>query len=123
MLNICMDLNIFLLLLVKHAIADIGIQSMQGTLNKHNYRGKRAHLHYGTHGIGTALVFLICGIGPITALIAGAIDWIAHWHIDYVKTSAIKSWSVEKNTVKFWWITSIDQALHYLTYYMLIILL
>lgn len=123
MLNIRMDLNIFLLLLVKHAFVDIGIQSMQGTLNKQNYRSKRAHLHYGTHGIGTVLVFLVCGIGPITALIAGAIDWIAHWHIDYVKTSAIKSWSVQKNTVKFWWITSADQALHYLTYYMLIILL
>ena len=121
-LNICMDLNILLLLLVKHAIIDMPIQRMHGPLNKANWRSKKAHLHYGGHAFGTFLVFIMF-VGPITALIAGAIDWILHWHIDWLKSNSIKDLNIESHSVAWWWITAADQSLHYLSYFLIVILL
>ena len=64
--------------MIKHAIVDVGIQRQIGWMGKEHYWWKKPHLHYGGHGIGTALVLLPGGIAP--ALIAGALDWIyASW--------------------------------------------
>jgi hypothetical protein len=118
-----MDLNIFILLLIKHAIVDIGIQRMQTNLNKISYKSHRAHYHYGSHGLGTFIVFMLF-TGPVTALIAGLLDWVAHWHIDWAKHTILKKLpTVKSHSISWWWVTAIDQIFHYLTYYLLVILL
>lgn len=114
-----MELILFLCLLLKHAIVDIGIQAYQPNLSKATYTSLRAHYHYAPHGAGTFLAFAIF-VDPVTALIAGAIDWIAHWHIDFVKSSVVKHGNLEKYKPKWFWATTVDQMLHYATYYLLV---
>jgi len=117
-----MELSFFLALLIKHAIVDIGIQGMQGHLNKANYYSKLAQYHYGLHGIATFFVALVF-VGPVTALIAGALDWLAHWHIDFVKSTLVKKLPYKKYGKVWLWLTGLDQMCHYLTYYLIILLL
>ena len=117
-----MELTFFLALLIKHAIVDIGIQGMQGPLNKANYYSKLAQYHYGLHGIATFFVALMF-VGPVTALLAGIIDWLAHWHIDFVKSTLVKRSPYVKYGKVWLWLTSIDQLCHYITYYSIIVLL
>lgn len=116
-----MELTFLLALLWKHAVVDIGIQRLQGNLHKYNYRSKRAQQHYGAHGIATFLVALFF-VGPITALIAGVFDWIAHWHIDYAKSNTMMRFEINSTNQAYWWMLTLDQMLHYLTYYLIILL-
>ena len=80
-----MEVDFLFLLILKHAIADVGIQRHLGIQKKHEWLSKKAQLHYLTHGIGTFIV--LSPIDLIVALIAGIVDWIAHWHIDFIKTN------------------------------------
>ena len=116
-----MELTLFLFLLWKHAIVDIVIQRKQGRLHKYNYRSKRAHYHYGAHGIATVLVMLFFA-GPITAIVAGILDWIAHWHIDFCKSRYMMIKHINSQQLIYWGLLTIDQMLHYLTYYLIILL-
>ena len=120
-LNISMELTLLLFLLLKHAVVDIGLQRHQGQLFKANYRSKRAQYHYIPHGIGTFVAFIFF-TGPITAIIAGILDWLAHWQIDFLKSSAVKHLKIVPQSKQWWWLTTVDQILHYLTYYLIILL-
>jgi len=116
------DTFFILLLLIKHAFIDIGLQRVLGPTNKHIYTSKRAHWHYGHHGVGTMLVAFMF-LGPLTALIAGAIDWIVHWHIDHTKAKINEKFNLNSSHATYWWLVSLDQALHYVTYVALVMLL
>lgn len=117
-----MELTLLFFLLLKHAIVDIGLQRMQGDLFKATYSSRRAHYHYIAHGIGTTIAFIIL-TGPLIALLAGIVDWLAHWHIDFVKSSIVKHFNIKSQSIQWWWVTTVDQMFHYTTYYLLIILL
>jgi len=117
-----MELTLLFFLLLKHAVVDIGIQRHQGQLFKADYRSKRAHYHYIPHGIGTFLAFILF-MGPVTAIVAGILDWLAHWHIDFAKSRAVKHLKIKPQSDQWWWLTTVDQMLHYTTYYLLVVLL
>lgn len=116
-----MELTLLLCLLWKHAIVDIGVQRLQGNLHKYNYTSKLAQQHYGAHGIGTFIIMLFFA-GPVTAILAGAFDWIAHWHIDYAKSQTNMRLNLNSTNQAYWWLLSLDQILHYTTYYLITIL-
>ena len=115
-----MELVFFLALLIKHAIVDVGIQRQLGWLGKEHYWRKRPHLHYGGHGIGTAIVLLSSGIVP--AVIAGALDWVLHWHIDCAKAKINNYLEIDASNKTYWWLLTLDQICHYLTYFIIVIL-
>ena len=72
---------------------------------------------YGT----LALVFLLVDLR--TACIAMVLDYVAHWHIDFLKhrTQVYMNW--HKQDKAWWWLAAIDQLLHFATYYLLVIYL
>jgi hypothetical protein len=105
-------------LIVKHAIVDVGIQRHLGYQKKHIYFSPRAQLHYLGHGIGTFLVLCLGGI--YIALIAGIIDYIAHWHIDCTKTRINNRFELAQADLGYWWLLTVDQLLHYSTYFLII---
>jgi hypothetical protein len=116
-INNCMDLYFFLLL-VKHAIVDVGIQRHLGWMGKEKYFSKLAQMHYVGHGIGTFLV--LSGTGIVPALIAGVVDWWCHWQIDYTKSRINHTYKITASNKIYWWILTIDQLLHYLTYLIIV---
>ena len=115
-----MEIVFFFGLMIKHAIVDVGIQRQIGWMGKEHYWWKKPHLHYGGHGIGTALVLLPSGIAP--ALIAGALDWIVHWHVDCAKSKLNNYLEIDSSSYTYWWLLTLDQILHYTTYFIIIVL-
>jgi len=121
-ISIYMDLLLFLCLLTKHAIADLALQRYLSNTQKSNYYSYRAQYHYGQHAIGTFIVCLFF-FGPITAVVAGLLDWVAHWHIDFIKHRINNRLKLSSTSNGYWWLNSIDQIAHFTTYFLIIILL
>lgn len=111
-------MDFLLLLLIKHAIVDLGIQAQLDKIDKSRYIGN-GHEHYLHHGIGTMVVagfFLPIEIGLICAFV----DYFLHWHIDYTKHKFNRLLKIESRTPAWWWTNVIDQCLHFLTYYLIV---
>ena len=118
-----MELLLLFLLIVKHCVTDLGIQSQLlwgKTVNKKYYFG--CHSHYLHHAIGTFIVFALLTDWK-TTLLATVIDYIVHWHIDFVKYQINNHLELKRSDKLYWWTATLDQLLHFLTYYLLVIFL
>ena len=114
-------MELLLLLLIKHAIFDLAIQrwhGWEGIGPKYYWLRLKSQKHYIEHGLGTLLVFMLF-VDPYTALQAALCDWIAHWHIDWMKSNTNKYFGWREKDQGFWVLVTIDQALHYTTYILL----
>lgn len=108
-------MEFFLLLLIKHAIVDLGVQSQLTGIDKSRYFGN-GHEHYLHHGMATLIVAALC-LPIIPAIIIVIFDYIIHWHIDYTKHKFNRLCRIESRTPAWWWTNVIDQCLHFSTYY------
>jgi len=116
-----METDLLFALIIKHVICDLGLQSQflwGQTHNKQHYFG--CHLHYFHHGLGTLIVALFF-VQPLLALTLSLIDYVAHWNIDFLKHRISNALGKTRKDKMFWWINSIDQGLHFLTYYLLVV--
>lgn len=107
-------MNIFLVLMLKHFIVDIGIQMHTPSAPKNFYFS--GHRHYLEHGVGAfiACIFVV----PVQFAVAIAvIDYVLHWHTDWSKWHLNKFIGAETRTSKWWWIMVLDQCVHTLCYY------
>lgn len=115
-----MDTTIFLFtLLVKHAFCDLYLQFKKTPMDKTRYIGE-CHSHYFDHSI---LTFIICYIFLIPieySIFLCLVDYILHWHIDFVKTKIMKFLKIEHNSVIYWLFQTVDQILHYSTYLLIV---
>jgi len=118
-LNIFM-LECFMLLGVKHTFADLWLQFFLGKQNKTSYFGN-AHLHYAHHGVGTLLV-MFWFVPWHLAIACALFDYILHWHIDWAKTNYQNFMNITRNSNAghFWFVQSVDQSLHFATYYIIV---
>jgi hypothetical protein len=107
------------LLLWKHAFVDLPLQRQLGPLEKQIYFGE-GHKHYVQHGIGTLLVS-IPFFSFQTVILIAILDYIAHWHIDYFKHIITKNkyYPISERSIQWWYLTALDQALHFSTYILL----
>ena len=111
-------MDFFLMLIIKHAIVDLGIQSQLNNIRKEYYLGN-GHVHYIQHGIGTLVVAALF-LPVIPAILCAIADYVIHWHIDYSKYKVNKFFNIESRTTAWWWVNTMDQCLHFFTYYYLI---
>ena len=101
---------------VKHFIADGPLQTKHMVERKSIYGAGAGVAHAAIHAAGTALVLVVAlGLAPIAALLA-LLDFVIHYHVDYLKENLVKwaGWTVKDGP--FWWALSADQTLHQLTY-------
>ena len=112
-------MDFFLLLLIKHALVDLGIQSQLKGINKSNYFGN-GHVHYIHHGIGTIVVAGLF-LPAVPAIFCAIVDYLIHWHIDFTKHKVNKILKIESRTRAWWWTNVMDQILHFTTYYYIVI--
>ena len=117
-----MDVILLLsLLMIKHAFADMFLQTFHSGVNKSNYFGN-GQRHYIEHGVLTFLVVLL--FAPIQIALAVAfLDYVLHWQIDFIKSFVVKKFNIDRNSGLFWRIQSIDQLCHYMTYSLIVYLL
>jgi Protein of unknown function (DUF3307) len=104
-------------LLFKHALADFLLQTDRIFREKGRYGAPGGVQHALIHILLTAPVFLLFpggGAGLAALLLAG--EFLAHYHIDWLKEQIVKHEGWSPNDTVFWWALGIDQLLHGLTY-------
>jgi|TARA_B110000503_G_scaffold130324_1_gene203572 hypothetical protein len=114
----------FFLLIVKHAIADLWLQSTL-TDSKHGTKLEltkpRLWIHCSHHAVLTFVIaLLLVGIGK--AIMLAALDFVVHFIIDYVKHRVAVRNGVTIKSQKYWEYATIDQIAHYTTYFVLVLL-
>ncbi len=115
-------MEIFLLLMVKHAIVDLGFQPFGLGATKLHYFGWPAHKqHYIPHGVLTMLVMALYTDVEVSVLL-GLLDYVLHWHTDYFKTNIREYFGWKSNQRQFWVLNMFDQILHFLGYYLIIMI-
>jgi hypothetical protein len=109
-----------LILQFKHFIADFVLQTPYQFLNKGKYGHPGGVIHAAIHALGSIIAFLV--IRPSLALGAAIVigEFIAHYHIDWLKERTVKvnQWVFPQS--EFWWTFGADQALHQVTYVVIV---
>lgn len=111
-------LYLLVLLQLKHWYVDFVNQTMEEVNSKGIYLDWQGMKHSIKHGIGTTMcIWIIVGWESVEwAVFFGVLDYLAHYHIDWLKMN-INKWrnlSVDKN--EFWLWLGADQLAHQLTY-------
>lgn len=107
-------------LFIKHFICDFPLQACPWMYrNKGTYGHPGGLTHSALHGIGTFTVLAFwLGMG---AWIYALIDFITHYHIDWVKMNTSKKFNLKADNSEWFWIfLGFDQLLHHLTYFAII---
>jgi hypothetical protein len=112
-----MTLTVFLLLAlfgIKHFIADFVMQYDYMVRDKGIYGAEGGLHHAATHACWTFLILIPFIRSPEQLLILPLVDFIAHYHIDWVKQQVNQGYTYSD---RMWWVwLGVDQALNYLTY-------
>jgi len=115
---------IFFLLVVfqmKHLVVDFFLQNAY-MLAKFNVKGwfKPLMAHTGMHGTATLVIALLFGVDATTAIYIAMFDIIVHTVVDKLKVEFSRDYDKNKDK-EFWWWLGIDQMLHHLTHYTIIL--
>jgi len=113
-------LLVFILLMLKHTIADYFLQRMWMIRDKSEYGAPGGIAHASSHAIGTALVLMPFLVSNFLAAILAIIDGVIHYHIDYVKSNIWKKYKLTDRQTYYWILQGVDQYLHFLTYALII---
>jgi len=108
-------LQLLVLLQIKHWFIDFVNQSDKEVASKGNYGEFDGLWHSIKHGVLTALcVFFITGLPYIFyAIIMGVIDFVAHYHIDWLK---MNYGNRDIKSPTFWNHLGLDQMAHQMVY-------
>jgi hypothetical protein len=104
---------ILALLQIKHWLVDFVLQTDEEIRWKGQYFDWRGAKHSVKHGATTGLVLLIMSIDLTWAVWLSLLDFVAHYHIDWIKMN----WGNQDiRTPQFWQHLGLDQMAHQLTY-------
>ncbi len=110
------------MLVVKHALADLVLQSRLTSGDKSNLKSLKGYVHAGDHGLLTFIVLLFFTSFQ-NSVVIGMLDYILHFLIDYIKTVYVRHFGVVTNSKTFWIIQGVDQIAHYSCYFLYVILI
>ena len=110
------------MLVIKHALADLVLQSRLTTGDKSNLKSPKGYIHAADHSL---LTFVVCIFftGILNAILIALLDFVLHFLIDYIKTHSVRRFNVQVNTSTFWVVQGIDQIAHYSCYFLYVLLL
>ena len=111
----------WLLFILKHFICDYLLQRKYQYINKHIYGHWGGVLHAVLHALFTG--FIIYFISPDATIPCAWFDFMAHYHIDWVKSLLNKKYELRPTNDYYWILLGADQTLHFLTYWILLFLL
>jgi hypothetical protein len=112
-----MNQTVFILLAlfgIKHFIADFLLQFPYMLRDKGTYLATGGIHHAATHASWTLLISVFFCHNGHDVITVAAFDWLAHYHIDYIKQQLNRGLTTADRM--FWVWLGADQALHYLTY-------
>lgn len=115
----------------KHYVVDFLWQPRYEWENKKYYMHPAGQVHALKQAIGTAIVFFFGSavfedhLNHAVYIVEAAfvIDWVLHYHIDYLKEKFIHYYKIGFKNPKYWAAFGFDQFLHHLTYIALVFFL
>ena len=110
------------MLVIKHALADLVLQSRLTSGDKSNLKSPKGYIHAADHSLLTFIVSMFF-TGVLNAILIALLDYILHFIIDYVKTKCVRHFEVVPNTRTFWIVQGVDQIAHYSCYFLYVILI
>ena len=111
-------------LLVKHAIADLAIQSFRKTPgDKSDLRSLKGYIHAADHAGLTFVAIALLTNNALMSISIALLDYVLHFIIDYIKTRIIKRYKWTTDQKAYWVTQAIDQILHYTCYLSYILIL
>lgn len=116
---IFLTLLLLALLQVKHWYVDFVNQTEEEVKHKGIYLDWRGAKHSLKHGLGTFLVVCLFA-SPDIALAMGCLDFLMHYHIDWVK---MNYGNRDITTPAFWNHLGLDQMAHQLGYLLIVFIL
>lgn len=113
-------ISLFFIFATKHFIFDFCYQPPYQYKNKGTYGHLGGIVHSGQHAFFSWIVLLYFASFPL-ALGLSLFEFIAHYHIDWLKMNInkIQGWACNTHN-EFWILTGLDQYLHYVTYIVMI---
>lgn len=108
------------LLFVKHWYVDFVNQTIEEVNSKGNYGELVGIEHSFKHGIGTLLVFLFFNVTLLDAMLLSLIDFVIHYHVDWLKININRKQNYTTETKEFWTWLGADQLAHSITYLFLV---
>jgi len=109
--------------LVKHMIADYYLQYSWMIKDKGTYNARGGIAHSGLHALLTFILLYLFGFGYFWSLLMAVLDYLLHYHIDFVKSNLWKRNNYGPNDQMYWVIHGTDQFLHMMTYILIIYIL
>ncbi len=110
------------MLVIKHALADLVLQSRLTSGDKSNLKSPKGYIHAADHAVLTFIVSLFF-TGILNAILIALLDYILHFIIDFVKTIFVRHYKVVTNSRSFWIVQGVDQIAHYSCYFLYVILI
>lgn len=104
------------LLQIKHMFADFYLQTPKMLSGRGEYLHMGRAQHAGVHVVGSVIVFLLFGAPLAFIAIVVALEWVAHFNIDYLKASYSDKKQLDPSQPAFWRAAGLDQFMHHLTY-------
>ena len=108
------------LLQAKHMFADYFLQTKMMLDGRETYIHFGRFLHAGVHAVGSLLVFAVIGAPLAFILPLILAEWVVHYHIDWLKGRYTAIQKLTPADAAFWRAAGVDQALHQLTYVVMI---
>jgi len=111
-----MALAVVALLLTKHFLFDFVFQTRFQLANKHVYGHPGGLAHAALHSLGTLSAFLIATPSWRVGAAILAMEFVAHYHIDWAKEQVLRRtrWSYADG--RYWAVFGGDQLIHSLGY-------
>jgi hypothetical protein len=106
---------VLLMLFIKHWICDFVWQTPDMIAAKGKYGAWKGVVHSSHHAVLTFVIFIAAGVR--FALMMALLDFILHYHIDYVK---VKYGESNMASSRFWKHFGLDQLAHYVTYLIIV---
>ena len=106
------ELLTLIALLIKHWYIDFVNQTTIEVRGKGSYGNIHGIMHSLKHGLFTSFIFVVIA-DPMPGLLIGFLDFILHYHIDWIK---MNFGNQNINDKKFWNHLGLDQLAHQLCY-------
>jgi len=109
-------LSSLVLLEIKHFVCDFVLQTAYLYRNKGIYGHPAGFIHAGLHAAGSLPAILILSHSAGLVAVILAVEFLVHYHVDWLKLYLDKHYRLGINQSIYWMIFGADQLIHQITY-------
>jgi len=113
-------LILFALFQIKHMFADYFLQTPKMLSGRGEYWHMGRAQHALVHSAGSVICFLLVGSTWLFVVLIVLFEIVVHFNIDWCKASWCEARNLDPTKAAFWRAAGFDQAMHQLTYVIMV---